>query len=266
MNNNYFTIVTPNFNMGKYLEKTIVSVLSNMSENDEYIIMDGGSTDNSKEIVKKYSNRIKFISEYDSGYSEAISKGFKLASGNLLCWINSGDLLNENSLDKARLYLSATNVDFIFGDDYYINDNDQIIGYSVGKVSNLRNMMLFGGWTPLQDACFWKKEIYDKIGGIDPSIKNAADFDLFLRMSITTKAVYVPYCFSAFRKHEGQKSISNKFLYSLERKNSQIAIFNKLDINKPYYILMKCIYFFLVRFRYHILIKFWNYNNKSSIC
>jgi GT2 family glycosyltransferase len=77
--------------------------------------------------------------------------------------------------------------------------------------------MLYAGWTPLQDACFWRRDLYERVGGIDPTLRYAADYDLFLRMALNGKAVYVPSAFSAFRRHAGQKSISGAAAYREER-------------------------------------------------
>jgi hypothetical protein len=85
-------------------------------------------------------------------------------------------------------------------------------------VPNLRAAMLYGGWTPLQDACFWRRSLYQDIGGIDRSLRFAADYDLFLRMALAGRASYVPVTFSAFRRHAGQKSISGSAAYEDERK------------------------------------------------
>jgi hypothetical protein len=85
-------------------------------------------------------------------------------------------------------------------------------------VPDLRNAMLYGGWTPLQDACFWRRGLYEKAGGIDRALKFAADYDLFLRMSLAGRTSFVPFAFSAFRRHVGQKSISGSAAYEDERR------------------------------------------------
>lgn len=86
-----------------------------------------------------------------------------------------------------------------------------------GHVENLSAMMLYGGWTPLQDACYWRRSLYEKIGGIDPFLLFAADYDLFLRMSLHGRCRYVPAVFSAFRRHEGQTSSIHANGYQQER-------------------------------------------------
>lgn len=211
------SVVTPSFNMAPYLEDTINSVVSNLREGDEYFIIDGGSTDGSLEIVRRYERQITgWVSEPDHGYADAIGKGFDRATGDILCWINAGDLYLSGALDAARQQL-IDDLDMIFGDDFYIDQDSKVLAYSRGWVPNLRAATLFGTWTPLQDACFWRGDLYRKIGGIDRSLKFAADYDLFLRMALAGRTSYVPMAFSAFRRHQGQKSISGALPYKKEK-------------------------------------------------
>jgi glycosyltransferase involved in cell wall biosynthesis len=211
------SVVTPSFNMASYLEDTIESVLKNLHEGDEYFIIDGGSTDGSIDIIRRYEDRITgWVSEPDKGYADAIGKGFERATGNILCWINAGDLYLSGAFDAARSLL-ADDLDLIFGDDFHIAEDNRVLAYSRGRVSDLRMAMLFGSWSPLQDACFWSREFYERIGGIDRSLQYAADYDLFLRMALAGRAEYVPVAFSCFRRHSGQKSISGAAAYNRER-------------------------------------------------
>ena len=107
--------------------------------------------------------------------------------------------------------------DMIFGDDFHIDEASRVLSYSRGHVSDLRSAMLFGGWTPLQDACFWRRSTYDKAGGINRDLQYAADYDLFLNMTQMGRCAYVPVTFSAFRRHVGQKSVSGAAAYRHER-------------------------------------------------
>jgi glycosyltransferase involved in cell wall biosynthesis len=214
-----FAVVTPCMNMAPYLPATIESVLANLRPGDEFFVIDGGSTDESAEIVRSYSERLSgWASESDRGYADALAKGFARSSGEFLCWINAGDLLLAGALDAARDALAQTGSDMIFGDDFYIDEDSKVISFSRGYVADLRQAMLYGGWTPLQDACFWRRSLYDRAGGIDPNIKHAADYDLFLRFATAGQATYVPMAFSAFRRHGGQKSISGAAAYQRERR------------------------------------------------
>ena len=212
------SVVTVNFNMAAYLGETIQSVRDNLAPGDEYIVVDGGSTDGSVELIRQHEAAItQWISEPDEGYPDALAKGFARASGDVLCWINAGDVLLSGTLAKVRELFAAGDADLIFGDDFYIDEKSRVIRYSRGFVKDLAASMLYGGWTPLQDACFWTRAIYNRVGGIDPKLRFAADYDLFLRMARAGRVRHVPLAFSAFRRHPGQKSISSANAYASER-------------------------------------------------
>jgi len=252
------TVVTPNLNLGSYLSRTMESVLRNLSPGDEYVVIDGGSKDGSVNIIKRYESQLTgWVSEPDRGHADAIAKGFASAKGEILCWINAGDLLLEGALDVARQALSERGVEMIFGDDLYIDEEDRVIFYSRGYVKDLKNAMLFGGWTPLQDACFWRRELYERVGGINAQLKQAVDYDLFLRMAMRGTARYVPWTFSAFRRHPGQKSISASDAYLQEREHVRRAALTGL----PGIPLQKALFSLwhgaIIRWRVHVSQRRW---------
>lgn len=213
------SVVTPNFNMGRYLPETIESVLASLGASDEYFVVDGGSRDESRTVIERYADRLTgWISEPDESYADAIGKGFARATGDVLCWINCGDLYLAGALEIARREMSRGD-GMIFGSDFYIDNQSRVIRYSHGHVANLRGAMLFGGWSPLQDACFWRRDLYEEVGGLDPKVKYAADYDLFLRLSLATSARFSPYTYSAFRQHSGQKSAAGAADYASEKES-----------------------------------------------
>jgi glycosyltransferase involved in cell wall biosynthesis len=261
---NRITVVTPSYNMANFLSQTIESVLFNLEEGDEYYIIDGGSTDGTVDIIKQYGNRITgWLSENDNGYAHALKKGFDKSNGDILCWINVGDLLLPNALNIVRSEFKRSDVDLVFGDDYYIDENSLIIKHSRGQVYDLHNMMLYSGWTPLQDACFWKKSLYDLIGGINENLKNAADYDLFLRMNSVGGSRYLPAVLSAFRQHKDQKSILNINDYKVERSHCRNIEIRKSDNSFLYDVIMNIIHWLLIRFRARL--KFLNQRNSRFV-
>jgi glycosyltransferase involved in cell wall biosynthesis len=252
---NRFVVVTPNYNMAEYLETTIQSVLGNLREGDEYFVIDGGSSDSSINIIKKYANRLTgWVSESDSGYAHAISKGFSLGNAQYQCWINCGDLLLEGALDKARAALDATGADLIFGDDLLIDDAGKVLQVTNGHAADLRAMMLYAGWTPLQESCFWTRDVYERVGGIDPAVKYAADYDFFLRISLAGRCQYLPAVFGAFRRHEGQLSMAKTALYKAERERCRARELAALPRN-PWLPLISSFFWLKVRWRVRMLAK-----------
>ena len=153
------SIITPSFNQAQYLEQTIQSVLSQDYPNIEYIIMDGGSTDGSVDIIKKYQDKIKYwVSEQDAGQTEAINKGFAKAQGEILAWINSDDSYNPNAVSEAVKYLIENpNVAMVYADCNFIDENGNVIGKFNAKQTNykmLRQGSARGGGRQGQPAGF----------------------------------------------------------------------------------------------------------------
>lgn len=213
-----FCIVTPNYNMAAYLPATIESVIENLQPGDQYYVIDGGSEDGSVDVIRRYEKQLSgWTSEPDRGYADALAKGFSRCSSVYQCWINCGDFLLPGALAQARRALARTGADMVFGDDLFIDEQERVIFRSSGRVASLHRMMLYGGWTPLQDACFWRSALYRRVGGIDPELSVAADYDLFLRFGLAGDCQYVPILFSAFRRHEGQTSMSETERYEHER-------------------------------------------------
>jgi glycosyltransferase involved in cell wall biosynthesis len=249
-----FTVVTPNYNMGAYLEWTILSVLANLSPEDEYYVVDGGSTDDSVRILERYSTHLSgWISERDRSYADAVAKGFARGSGELLCWVNSGDLLLKNALHHAKRELADDGVDFIYGDDLYVDEKNRVLRRSRADVTELFSYMLYGGWTPLQDACFWKRVTYERAGGINPTLKYAGDYDLFLRMSRVARCRYVPKIFSAFRRHDTQKSISGRQQYAAERTQCRRDVSEEIHAKRMLGLWARRTYYgAAVRIRHHV--------------
>ena len=241
--------------MGRYLPETIESVLCNLRPGDEYFIIDGGSTDDSMDVIRRYESSLSgWVSEPDEGYADAIAKGFSRGGGELLAWINSSDLLLPGALDCARSLLVNPEVDMVFGDDYYIDEDSTVLFRSHGGTRNLRNMMLYGGWTPLQDACFWRRSLYERVGGINPATKYAADFELFLRFSLEGNCLYVPVAFSTYRKHAGQVSISSARRYQDERR----AILRQMREHTTSSLPLRAAYFLWLRVRSRVFQRYWN--------
>ena len=257
MTQNTFSVVTPNLNMARFLPDTIESVLANLHSGDEYFVIDGGSTDDSVEIIRRYESCLTgWISEPDDGYAHALTKGFRQCKGEFMCYINCGDLLLEGALQVARQALAETGADLIFGDDVCIDEQGRVISHSWGHVRSLKYMMLYGGWTPLQDACYWRRSLYERVGGMNPVLRYAADYDFFLRASWTGRSMYVPKVFSAFRRHSGQKSVRSVSAYEVERQMCRRRMLDELAVPMLWRVVAEAYFTTLVRWRHHVARRF----------
>jgi glycosyltransferase involved in cell wall biosynthesis len=205
------TVVTPSYNQGKFIEATIRSVLDQGYPNLEYIVMDGGSSDDSVEIIRRYEKHLAYwTSEKDEGASDAIRKGFARATGTILAYLNSDDLYLPVSLEAIAETMMAPDVDVAYGNMYWIDTTGNTIGEQ-RQTPFMPLAYLYGGSTLQQPATFWKKDVYIKCGEMDPSYRFAFDMDLFVRFARAgARFKHVNRFVASFRIHPQSKS-SNEF-------------------------------------------------------
>ena len=209
--NNYplVSIITPSYNQASYLEETIQSVLNQTYPSIEYIIMDGGSNDGSLEIIKKYALKFAhWVSEKDRGQTDAINKGFALAKGEVLAWLNSDDTLLPNAVEEAVEYLSTHPVTgLVYGEANYIDEKSKVIGRFPAAQTDLARLRRGYVHIP-QQASFFRKSLWDQVGPLDSELFFAMDYDLWVRLAALSELKYIPHTWANFRLHADAKTIT----------------------------------------------------------
>ena len=202
------SILTPSYNQARFLEQTIQSVLSQDYPNLEYIIVDGGSTDSSVEIIKQYANQLTWwISEPDQGQTDAINKGFAHANGEIFAWLNSDDTYQPGAISQAvECILAHPDVALVYGDANLIDDNGNVIGRFPSRQTDLQKLLRGSVHIPQQTAFFWSR-FWKQVGPLDPSFQFAMDYDLWVRLAKLAPIIYVPRLWANFRLHSGGKSV-----------------------------------------------------------
>lgn len=202
------TIITPSFNQGQFIEETILSIINQDYDNLEYIIIDGGSTDNTVDIIKKYENKITYwVSEADNGQATAINKGLRLATGEIINWINSDDLLIEGALSKiAEQFVQYPKAMMIHGRIAYFGNQSY---YSTNlSPKNLKERYAAHICMP-QPACFFRKGLIKEQGFLDENLHFSMDTDLYVRAGLNYDILQVDDVFAKFRLHQNSKSVSS---------------------------------------------------------
>ena len=210
------SIVTPSFNQGQYIEETIRSVLLQGYPNMEYIVIDGGSTDHSVDVIKKYEQFISFwVSEPDKGQAHAINKGWKHAQGEIFAWLNSDDLYLPGSVVKAVSYLTK-NQEFglVYGEGYHIADDGRIIERYPTEPYNSKRL---GDTCYIcQPTTFIRRSVVEEIGSIDESLRFCMYYDFWIRISKRYRLGYLSEYLANSRLHEQCKTVKEGVARSRE--------------------------------------------------
>lgn len=229
------SIITPSFNQAQYIEKTILSVLSQNYPFLDYIIIDGGSNDGTVKILKKYTSYLRWYSQKDNGQTEAINKGFKIAIGDVIGYLNSDDVLEKGSLSEiGHFFLSHPEVFWVTGKCQVIDDQDRQIRGIVTFYKNLFLMFLRNYNSLLllnyisQPATFWRKEILAKIGFFNEKYQYSMDYEYWLRIWKYYSLELLDKYIASFRVHQSSKG--SKYLSKQLKEGYNIAShFTKSD-------------------------------------
>ncbi len=204
------SIITPSYNQSRYLPATIESVLGQDYPNLEYIIVDGGSTDGSVEIIKQYADRLAWwVSEKDSGQTSAINKGFAHANGEILAWLNSDDTYEPGAIREAVEFLMANpDVGLVYGECNYIDENGNKFGLFNAAQTDYEKLRQGYVHIP-QQSSFWRAKLWKEVAPLDESFFFAMDYDLWVRLAKVSELRYLPgRNWANFRLHTDAKSIA----------------------------------------------------------
>lgn len=201
------SIVTPSYNQGHFIEETILSVIGQHYPNLEYIIIDGGSTDNTVEIIKKYEKLITYwISEKDNGQAEAINKGFSMAKGQIFGWLNSDDMYLPGTLKYISEKLNIENKDLILGNCFHMKEGSEFgFGSNVQKSKEKYDIKVCD--FAIQPSSFWTKNAWQATGQLTVKYNFVFDWEWFIRATTCqVNFILTDKYLSVYRLHDAHKT------------------------------------------------------------
>jgi glycosyltransferase involved in cell wall biosynthesis len=202
------SIVTPSYNQGRFIEQTILSVLNQGYPNFEHIIIDGGSTDDTIEILKRYPH-LKWISEPDKGPANAINKGFNIATGQIFAYLCSDDLYAEGVFNFINSYFQEhLDVDMIYGECYFIDQYNRILRRKKAIPFNRQRLLKYNFiWQP---TVFFRAEVFKRVGPFNEELNYAFDYEWWIRASFYCNIRAVPKHIAYYRWHISSKTVAQE--------------------------------------------------------
>jgi glycosyltransferase involved in cell wall biosynthesis len=215
------SIITPSLNQGRFIERTIKSVLEQDYPNLEYIVVDGGSTDGTRDILKTYEGRLKWISERDEGQSDAINKGIRMSSGDIIAYLNSDDVYERGALNRvADFFKNYPSKIWLSGRCRIVGENGVEVRRGITWWKNFLldrysyNILLVTNFIS-QPATFWRKEVVEEFGFLDVKEHRVMDYEYWLRIGRKYDPGVIKEYLASFRTHRGAKT--RDFIESFRR-------------------------------------------------
>ena len=202
------SVVTPSFNQGRFIEETITSVLKQTYPHIDYVVIDGGSTDNTLKLLEKYRDRLRYVSEPDRGQSDAINKGWRMARGEILAWLNSDDTYLPHTIETAvRLLNEHPDAGMVCGVCRDVDEKADFLRLEPSIEHDIEDI-LYGRkiWTIAQPAAFVRKSVLDEVGLLDEGLHYGMDWDLWYRIAFRYRILYTDHVLANFRVWSGQKT------------------------------------------------------------
>jgi glycosyltransferase involved in cell wall biosynthesis len=233
-----FSIITPSYNHGHFIEQTILSVMHQEGCDIEHIIMDGGSKDGTVEVLKKYPH-LNWISEKDKGQADAINRGVLKSHGDIIAWLNSDDYYHENVLKEVALYFEKhQDCQFLYGNLTIVDESGNILATDSGDTMGYE-ALLKNPDAVRQPCSLWRRDVFEKVGMLNENLHLVMDFEFFMRVSKQYKMHYLDKDLCHFRLHENCKSLqfSNRQLDEIKSTYAGIStepakLFNSFLFNR----------------------------------
>ena len=199
------SVVTPSLNQGRYLEDAIRSVLEQDYPNIEHVVVDGGSTDETLDVLRRHPH-LRWVSEPDAGQADALNKGFRMANGEILGWLNADDLYLPGAISAAVEVLRESGAALVHGGWQTVDEDGKTIKqvaavpFDLEKQLNERNAVA-------QPGSFFTRAAFEAVGGIDPSYRYAMDYELWLKLGSRFQVRHVDRILASYRLHPASKTV-----------------------------------------------------------
>jgi glycosyltransferase involved in cell wall biosynthesis len=252
------TIITPTFNSERFIEQTILSIRQQSYPCIEHIIVDGGSTDRTLEIVRGYPE-IRVISEPDEGIYDALNKGLRLARGDILAYLNSDDLYTPNAVEIAvESFKKWSELELIYGDCYRVDEQGKILYKYRSAPFDWDLFVSRRGLLISQPTAFWRRHIHEKYGFFDKNYKLSGDYDFFMRVFAGKEVRHCGCIIAMFRIHPD--AMSQKLLHDMKLETQRI--WNKWEkarqvSNKNKNIFLKSLMHRMLNWRVMLTMSYW---------
>ncbi|MGQ9525346.1 MAG: glycosyltransferase family 2 protein [Armatimonadota bacterium] len=212
------SIITPSYNQAQYIERTIASVLGQDYPYVEYVVVDGGSQDGTQDILRRYP-QVRWVSEPDRGQADAVNKGIRMTTGEVIGWINSDDTYAPGAFTLAVRVLEANpHIAMVYGDMNVIGPDDELLLTRRSRPFSLRRLILTGASYIFQPTVFMRRRALYQVGLLDVGLRHAMDYDLWIRLGRRFPALYIPKVLANFRLHPRSKTATEMALQRSESK------------------------------------------------